>query len=392
MRDWQAKLLMRPADLPYPIRYDSSTDMMWKPDDQGRISVNFNGLDKFLKNSDPEVRSWLKEHQGYPFRIQCDQRQLPCFQRFLADWQAYTADAENYPAGLLTLSSAMLAWRKGKKNGKGEPWNIHQLALYCSFDTRLLTAEGTVEVQQEKIKKAQKQAKSADGKKLDEKQLQARTSNATTLRKLDNLPNRPGCKPYQARPELLLGISIGLSEPVTVAIVDAATHQVLTYRTSRTLLGEQHRLLRRQRQKQQQNRLKRQQNQKQGIRHQPSESELGQYVDCLLAKAITQLALTNQVSSIVLPDLLNRRDILDSEIQAKAERKCPGSISAQEKYAKDFRRSLHSWDYRRLIEAIRSSACKHGIPLEETFLTASSDPKEQAKEIAIAAYQARTED
>jgi len=147
MRDWQAKLLMRPADLPYPIRYDSSTDMMWKPDDQGRITVNFNGLEKFLKNSDPEVKAWLKEHKEYPFRIQCDQRQLPYFQRFLTDWQAYQADQANYPAGLLTISSAMLAWRKSKKKRKGEPWNTYQLALYCSFDTRLLTAEGTIEVQ-----------------------------------------------------------------------------------------------------------------------------------------------------------------------------------------------------------------------------------------------------
>ncbi|NEQ32759.1 MAG: hypothetical protein F6K04_17430 [Leptolyngbya sp. SIO4C5] len=258
---------MRPADLPYPIRYDSSTDLKWERDSQGRITVNFNGLDKFLKNSDPEVKSWLKEHQDYPFRIQCDQRQLPYFQRFLTDWQTYTADKDSYPAGLLTLGSAMLAWREGKKKRKGEPWNTYQLVLYCSFDTRLLTAEGTVEVQQEKLGKAQKRAKSSKGKKLDENQLQAQTSSATTLRKLVNLPNRPSRKPYQGKSELLLGISIGLSEPITVAIVDASIQQALTYRTSRTLLGDQHRLLRRQRQQQHQNRLKRQQNQKKGIRH-----------------------------------------------------------------------------------------------------------------------------
>jgi len=45
-----------------------------------------------------------------------------------------------------------------------------------------------------------------------------------------------------------------------------------------------------------------------------------------------------------------------------------------------------------LIDAIRSSASKQGIPLEEAFLTAHANPKEQARELAIAAYQARTED
>jgi len=172
--------------------------------------------------------------------------------------------------------------------------------------------------------------------------------------------------------------------------VDASTQQAITYRTSRTLLGDQHRLLQRQRQQKQQNRLTRQQNQKKGIRHQPSESELGQYVARLLAKAIIQLAQTHQVSSIVLPNLTNRRDILNSEIQARAEQKCPGAIAAQAKYAKEVRISIHSWDYRRLSDAIRSSASKKGIPLEEAFLTACANPKEQARELAIAAYQART--
>jgi len=173
--------------------------------------------------------------------------------------------------------------------------------------------------------------------------------------------------------------------------VDASTQQAITYRTSRTLLGDQHRLLQRQRQQKQQNRLTRQQNQKKGIRHQPSESELGQYVARLLAKAIIQLAQTHQVSSIVLPNLTNSRDILDSEIQARAEQKCPGAIAAQAKYAKEVRNSIHGWDYRRLSDAIRSSASKQDIPLEEAFLAVRSNPKEQARELAIAAYQARTE-
>lgn len=124
MRDWQAKLLMRPADLPYPIRYDSSTDMMWKPDDQGRITVNFNGLEKFLKNSDPEVKAWLKEHKEYPFQIQCDQRQLPYFQRFLTDWQAYQADQATIPPDYSRLVQPCSPGAKAKRNAKPNP-GIH---------------------------------------------------------------------------------------------------------------------------------------------------------------------------------------------------------------------------------------------------------------------------
>lgn len=140
--EWQAKLLTRHASLPYPIIYGSSTDIRWGKTAKGRITVSFNGMDKYLKAADPGIKAWFKTHQEYPFRLYCDQRQLPFFQRFLDDWQAYQANKDTYPAGLLTLSSAMLAWREGE--GNGDPWNVNHLALYCSFDTRLMTAEGTL--------------------------------------------------------------------------------------------------------------------------------------------------------------------------------------------------------------------------------------------------------
>jgi hypothetical protein len=116
-QEWQTKLLTRPATLPYPIIYDSSTDVYWGKTAEGRITVNFNGTEKYLRAADSTLKAWFKTHKEYPFQLFCDQRQLPFFQRFYTDWQDYKANQNQYPAGLLTLSSAMLAWREGDKKG-----------------------------------------------------------------------------------------------------------------------------------------------------------------------------------------------------------------------------------------------------------------------------------
>jgi hypothetical protein len=53
--------------------------------------------------------------------------------------------------------------------------------------------------------------------------------------------------------------------------------------------------------------------------------------------------------SIVLPKMSDMREILQSEIQSTAEQKCPGSLATQQKYAKEYRVSVHRWSYGRLI-------------------------------------------
>jgi hypothetical protein len=78
---WFAKLLKKPATLPYPILFGSQSDLEWSENEKGRICVCFNGFRKYFDNVNP-----------HSFQIYCDQRQLPFFQRFLADWQAYKAD------------------------------------------------------------------------------------------------------------------------------------------------------------------------------------------------------------------------------------------------------------------------------------------------------------
>jgi IS605 OrfB family transposase len=163
----------------------------------------------------------------------------------------------------------------------------------------------------------------------------------------------------------------------------------LTYRTPKTLLGDRYRLLNRNRTQQQQNILQRQKNQKRGLRHQPSESELGEYVDHLLANEIVKLAAQYQAGSIIIPNLTHLREVLASEINARSEQKCPGSVEAQNKYAKDYRMTISKWSHNRLIETIRSKANQLGITIESGFQPTRASPQEQAKDVAIATYHAR---
>jgi IS605 OrfB family transposase len=376
-REWDAKLLTRPASVPYPIIYDA-IDVRWSKTTKGRVTVNFNGIDKYLKAADPDIKDWFKVHQESPFQLYCDRRQLPFFQRFLEDWQAYQANEDTYPGGLLTLSSTMLTWTECE--GKGDPWSVNQLSLRCSFDTRLMTAEGTLTVQQEKPAKALKN--------LEREQADPR--NQVTLDRLKNLPARPSKQPYQGNPEILVGLCIGLANPVTAAVVNVSTGEVLTYRTPRTLLGDRYRLFNRHRHKQQQNTIQRQKNQNRGVRSQPSESELGEHVDHLLANEIVRLARQYRADSIVIPSLKHIRELLASEIKARAEQKCLGSIEAQDKYAKEYQMSITRWSYNRLIETIRSKALQLGITVESGFQQIRGDPKEQAKDLAIATYHSRS--
>ncbi|MBW4692297.1 MAG: type V CRISPR-associated protein Cas12k [Lyngbya sp. HA4199-MV5] len=388
-REWQFKLLTRPDSIPYPILYGSSTDILWGKTTNDRIAVSFNGINKCLKAASPDIKNWFKTNKEYPFRLYCDQRQLPFFQRFLDDWQAYRANEDTYPAGLLTLSSAILAWREGE--GNGAPWNVNHLALYCTFDTRLMTAEGTLQVQQEKLAKAiRNQTLETPEHELAEDRRKFQQRNASTLSRLTNLPQRRSQNPYQGNPEILVGLSIGLENLITAAVANGRTEDVLTYRTSRTLLGDRHHLLNRQHQQQQQNALRRHKNQKRGVAYQPSESELGQYVDRLQAKAIIQLAQAYQAGNIAVPNLTHLRELLDSEITARAEQKCPGSVAAQKQCAKKYRETIHQSSYDRLVATICCKAQQFGITVEIGFQPFQGTPQEQAKEVAITAYHTRT--
>jgi hypothetical protein len=138
LRQVQASLTRKPSPVPFSISYETSTDLRWSSNEQGRICVSFNG----------------KGISKHTFEVFCDQRQLHWFERFDEDYKIFTQNKDQVPAGLLTLRSARLVWQEGE--GEGEPWQVHRLLLHCSVETRLWTAQGTEEVRAEKIAKTQK--------------------------------------------------------------------------------------------------------------------------------------------------------------------------------------------------------------------------------------------
>ncbi|MEH2117251.1 type V CRISPR-associated protein Cas12k [Nostoc sp.] len=340
---------------------------------KGRIFVKFNGLKENIKN--PE------------FYVCCDYRQLHYFQRLCQDWQIWHDDQNKYSAGLFLLRSARLLWQERK--GKGEPWKIHHLILQCSIDTRLWTKEESEIVRLEKIDNTKESISEKKGN-LRKRQKSHHKSNLTNKRKLNNpFPERPSKPLYQGKPDVLVSVSFGLNKPATVAVVDAASNQVLTYRSVKQLLGNNYNLLNRQRQQQQRLSHERHKAQKQNAPNYFGESELGQYIDRLLAGAIVAIAKTYSAGSIVLPKLHDMREIVQSKVQAKAEKKIPGYKEGQQNYAKDYRISVHRWSYGRLIESIKTQAAKSGIYIESGSQPIRGSQQEQARDLALFAYQQR---
>ena len=366
----QAVLLRKSNCVPFPINYGSTTDLSWFKNDKGRICVKFNGLGQ------------------HSFEIYCDRRQLHWFQRFLEDWQIDHDNKDQYSTSLFTLRSARLLWLKGK--GKGDPWNKYHLTLHCSIDTRAWTAEGTELIRSQKIAAADKQLSNKEQKgELNEKQQDHLQRKRSERERLNNTFPRPSKPLYQGQSSILVGVSFGLDKPATVAVVDATKGKVLAYRNIKQLLGKNYPLLTRQRHQQQSLSHKRHKAQKRRAPNQFGESELGQYVDRLVAKEIVAIAKTYQAGSIVLPRLRDMREIVQSEIQARAEQKAPGYKKGQQKYAKQYRVSVHRWSYGRLSQCIHESAAKVGIAVEIGQQPIRGSPEEKARDLAIAAYHTR---
>ena len=164
---------------------------------------------------------------------------------------------------------------------------------------------------------------------------------------------------------------------------------MIAYRNTKQLLGNHYRLLNRQRQQKQALSHQRNVAQRHHRNNQFGESELGQYIDRLLAKAIIKLAKEYQAESIVLPQIDNVREIIQTEIQVKAEAKIPGCIEKQKEYAKQYRMNIHNWSYGRLIDNIKAQAAKALITTEEVKQFIRGSPTEQAKKLALKAYSER---
>ena len=366
-RAWQDILLTKFKTVPFPITYETNEDLKWHKNEKGRLCVRFNGL---------------SEHT---FKIYCDRRQLHWFQRFLEDQQIKKKGKDSHSSGLFTLRSAKLAWREDEKKNTGKPWNDNRLVLFCTVDTRFWSAQGTQIAREEKEAKI---LKTIDNMKEKEELTVSQQAfiqrKHTTLSKLHNSFPRPSRKLYKGKENMILGVAMGLEKTATVAIVDGSTEDAIAYRNIKQLLGKNYRLLNRQRQQKQALSHLRHKAQKRSADNQKGESNLGEYVDRLIAKAIVELAKEYQVSAIAVPKIEDMREIVQSEIKAKAEAKIPGYEEGQKKYAKQYRINIHNWSYGRLIENITTQASKSGIEITKVKQPVRGSPIEKAKGIAIA--------
>ena len=371
MKSWQVSLLRKTSTVPFPISYETSEDMLWTRNDKSRIFVRFNGLGE------------------HTFEVYCDQRQLHWFQRFVKDQETKRSSHHQHSSSLFTLRSGRLSWQE--RQGRGEPWNIHRLILFCAVDTRLWTAEGTKLLGDEKASLAHKTLKRMEEKgELNSKQQAFVRRRQSTLTRINTPFPRPSKPTYQGQPHILVGVSFGLEKPATVAVVDVTKGKVLAYRSIKQLLGNQYTLLNRQRQQQQRLSHERHKAQKYGADNQFGESALGQHVDRLIATSVVAIATSYSAGSIVLPKLGDLREIVQSEMQAKAEKKFPGYKSGQQHYASEYRTTVHRWSYGRLMECIQNQAAQAGISIETGLQPSFGNPQSKARDLALFAYQCRT--
>ncbi|MGV0107440.1 Transposase [Nostoc sp. DSM 114160] len=370
-KEWIHNISKKISNFPYPIDYLYG-DLTWYKNEKGQIFVYFNG--------------W----SDYHFQICCNQRQRHFFERFLEDYKTFkkSENGEGKLSGsLFTLRSVQLLWQQGE--GNGEPWKVHKLSLHCTYDARLWTAEGTEEVRKEETAQVQKRiSKAEENKNLDKQEQKKLKANQSSLSRLNNSFTRPSKAAYQGQFNIIVGISFHPVELATVAIIDTNTKKLLVCKTVKQLLGNAFNLLSRRR-RQVHLRKEREKAQKKDSPCNMGESELGEYIDKLLAKRIVEIAKSYQASCIALPTLKDIREIRTSAIQAKAETKIPGDVKGQKLYVKEYNRQIHNWSYNRLQESITSKSAELEISIEFGIQPHYGTLQEQARDLAFYAYQCR---
>ncbi|PSN18916.1 hypothetical protein C7271_10050, partial [filamentous cyanobacterium CCP5] len=320
---WHASLTREAATLPFPIIYETVESLVWFKDTKGRYSVCFQG----------------QGTSAHTFKVYCDKPHQQWFDRFWIDQETKRSGGERHSAGLFTLRSARLSWIPSKKHqNEPEPWNRSYLNLSCTVDTDLWTQEGTQNVMQEKAAATASKLQSMQEKEsLDKNQQGYVRRLESTLTRLQTPYPRPSRALYQGRSDILVGVSMGLDKPATVAVVNALSGEVLTYRSTKQLLGEQYPLLQRARSERTKVAHQGHRQRRKGGKRVNQESNLGKHVDRLLAKAIVEVAHKYQAGSIVLPDLAHIREIVESEVKQRAAEKVPDFIDGQKQYAKAYR-------------------------------------------------------
>jgi hypothetical protein len=395
-----ANLQRKSNPVPYPVLLYSSDDVEWhlikrkNPTTQKieeRIFVKLRGcksyLRKQLKKLDLKQNDLRKE---YIFEVCCDRRQLQTFQIFLKDWQIYVSDRNKYPITLFAFRSAALIWRQSTENGI----STLQPYLKCTVDHKRLSAEGAELVRAEEIAKvhqklANYEAKQQGGEELTEDQHKDLKKTKSQLAALNHPYPRPSKPPYRGNLNIIVGVSFSREQLATVAVVDCSTQKVLAYRSLRQLLGGEYEKLSAYRLEQGRNANERHQQQKRGKVSTLAESNQGQHLDRLIAKAIVEVVQEFKASSLALPDLTGLRESLQSELEAKAEWKHPGDRAKQDEYKKQYKINLHRWSYGRLTQCIEERAGKVGVPIEQRQQFTKGDFKDKARQIACSAYRAR---
>lgn len=119
----------------------------------------------------------------------------------------------------------------------------------------------------------------------------------STLDKLERPFERPSKPVYRGQSNIIVAVSIGLQSSLTAIAVDVISQQVLTYRSTRQLLGDNYLLFNRQQNLQRQQRQLNHKAQKQGRMNRLRKSH------CLP----TQIG---QPDSLRIPHLENRIEIL----------------------------------------------------------------------------------
>lgn len=427
LKHWQKQTQISKFNpLHYPITFQSADSLYWSTvlatsgkssrkhrHVQGiRVGVSFKGFKKDI------------------FKILCDRRQLYIFQRLREEWEIYSqAIKENKrnpeiipPAlGLFPLRTAQLLWRPDPKHAKAtEPWNRHRLYLNCTIDTQLLTAEGTESVRLTKLAKCQSRlqkknkelssvkppsipaGESSDPHESNKHQLHYCLRTISSIQRLERSPlERPKQETYIGNPDLILGVSLSRNPPLMAAVVNTQTHKVIKYCSAQQLLDQRpsptlQQTIRSKKATSQRHLVKRQQILKQrdvedrnrgSSRNRDDSSQrlqrLGIYLDRVLAKRLVEWAMFRQVGRIVLPQLEGIRDVVESDVRARARLKYPHYVKLQREYAKSYRASFHHWSYARLTDCIQGCAVNHGIPTEVRFLMVPGNLRERAVQIAM---------
>ncbi|MGF1576585.1 MAG: type V CRISPR-associated protein Cas12k [Cyanophyceae cyanobacterium] len=370
-QQWQAQIMTQPARLPFPVQYTTNASIVWSKDPKGRLCVKFSGLSQSV------------------FKVHCDQRQLRWLHRFWEDQQTFKASKGQHSEALFTLRSAQLLWKEGDPKG-GDPWQANYVYLNCTLDTRLWFQEGTEIVRQEKAAKAQHMVAQLEQRgELSATQMGFRNRQQATVTRLHGEFLRPHHRVYKGQPNLIAALTIDIHHLASVALVDVEQKRVIAWRSLKQLLGKDYNLVHRLRYQQRDNLQKRKACQRKGQHTLPQESPLAVHVERLIAKAVVIFTQEHLAGSIAIPQVRDIREEVQAQIQSRAEQRIPDSKEIQRQYAKQYRMNAHRWSYGRLLDAIRSSASKASVVVEEGILGSGTRARDQALELAMSVYHLR---